>query len=100
EPQALAVMQAQAEKLNAPLHLVERDWQVERRADGWSFIQGAERLDLPLPSLPGPHQVDNAALAIAAVRAAGLDVDAGAVAGGIASAIWPARLQRLQGTGL
>src|SRR5690606_7024024 len=44
--------------------------------------------------------VDNAALAIAAVRAAGLDVDAGAVAGGIASAIWPARLQRLQGTGL
>jgi dihydrofolate synthase/folylpolyglutamate synthase len=47
--------------------------------------------------LRGPHQFDNAGIAIAALRAAGLGVRDDAIARGIASAEWPARLQRLTG---
>ena len=53
-------------------------------------------MDLPAPSLIGPHQLDNAGLAIAAALA--LDdprIDEDAIARGIASAEWPARMQRL-----
>ena len=45
------------------------------------------------PSLAGAFQFDNAGIAIAALRASGLPMDVA----GIASAEWPARLQRLHG---
>lgn len=56
-------------------------------------------LDLPLPALPGGHQADNAALAVAMLRHQSvLSVTPEAMAAGIRGARWPARLQRL-GTG-
>ncbi|MGE3933342.1 MAG: hypothetical protein AB7F67_08820 [Rhodospirillaceae bacterium] len=50
---------------------------------------------MPPPSLPGPHQVGNAGIATAAARILGLP--GAAIARGIATATWPARLQRLTG---
>jgi dihydrofolate synthase/folylpolyglutamate synthase len=41
--------------------------------------------------------VENAGLAIATIRAAGLGISDAAIARGVASAQWPARLQRLTG---
>lgn len=53
-------------------------------------------LDLPLPVLAGPHQADNAALAVAMLRHQSvLTVSEAAIRKGLASAKWPARLQRL-----
>lgn len=53
-------------------------------------------LELPLPALPGAHQADNAALAVAMVRhQSELSVSVEAMAEGIRAARWPARLQRL-----
>ena len=53
-------------------------------------------LDLPLPALAGPHQADNAALAVAMIRHQNaLVVSEAAVRTGLLSAKWPARLQRL-----
>lgn len=52
-------------------------------------------LDLPLPRLPGRHQIANAALAIAGLRAAGFDPSPEAIASGILRAEWPGRLQRV-----
>lgn len=53
-------------------------------------------LDLPLPTLPGAHQGDNAALAVAMLRhQSQVTVGVEAMAQGIRSARWPARLQRL-----
>ena len=55
-------------------------------------------LDLPAPALVGPHQIDNAATAVACVerlRAAKFSIDDSAVRKGLASVEWPARLQRL-----
>ncbi len=53
-------------------------------------------LDLPPPALRGPHQFDNAALAIAATRHFGLPVDEAAIAEGLRSVTWPARMQPLR----
>jgi dihydrofolate synthase/folylpolyglutamate synthase len=44
-------------------------------------------------ALAGAHQKENAALAIAALRAAKIDVDDSAIAQGLASFEWPARFQ-------
>jgi dihydrofolate synthase/folylpolyglutamate synthase len=54
-------------------------------------------LDLPPPALLGAHQFDNAALAIAAARHFGLPVDADAIARGLRSVVWPARMTPLRG---
>lgn len=61
------------------------------------YQDDAQLLDLPLPALVGPHQIDNAALAIAAVRHFGLPVGEDAIAKGLRGAIWPARLTPLRG---
>jgi len=53
-------------------------------------------LDLPLPTLPGRHQAENAALAVAMLRHQNqITVSDEALAEGISSATWPARLQKL-----
>ncbi|MGX7925304.1 bifunctional folylpolyglutamate synthase/dihydrofolate synthase [Tsuneonella sp. HG094] len=53
-------------------------------------------LDLPLPQLPGAHQADNAALAVAMLRHQSVvQVSPEAMAMGIRAARWPARLQLL-----
>ncbi len=56
----------------------------------------AEPLKLPLPKLPGQHQQDNAALAVAMLRAQSqLAVPDSALRSAMGWAQWPARLQRL-----
>ena len=45
-------------------------------------------------SLPGTHQKQNAATAIAALRAAGVNVSESAIVGGLTSVRWPARFQQ------
>jgi dihydrofolate synthase / folylpolyglutamate synthase len=93
----LAVITARAASLGAPMHARDRDWTIAGAAGGLSYADRFGRLVLPPPSLPGSHQLDNAGVAVAAVRASGLAIPAGAIARGIASATWPARLQRLTG---
>jgi len=48
--------------------------------------------------MAGAFQSDNAGIAIAALRASGVAVGDAAIGRGIASAEWPARLQRLRGS--
>lgn len=56
----------------------------------------AEPLKLPIPKLPGAHQLDNAALAVAMIRAQdALTVPDSALRSAMGWAQWPARLQRL-----
>jgi dihydrofolate synthase/folylpolyglutamate synthase len=53
-------------------------------------------LNLPMPSLPGRYQADNAALAVAMLRHQDkLALHNDAFAEGVTSATWPARMQRL-----
>ncbi len=93
---ALGVIETRAAEIAAPLHTHGRDWRVEISADGFRLHDGDTDLALPPPSLPGAHQIANAAsAAICARRLDGLTIDADAIATGIAGAVWPARLQRL-----
>jgi dihydrofolate synthase/folylpolyglutamate synthase len=55
------------------------------------------RLDLPLPSLPGRHQLANAGAAIACLeQMPQFSLSPGTIAEGLRHIDWPARLQRLQ----
>ena len=70
-----------------------------RAEDGRLVYQDEDGLlDLPPPALLGPHQFDNAALAIAAARHFELPVSQADIATGLRSVDWPARLMPLEGT--
>lgn len=95
QPEVLAVLQAHADAAGAPLLARGRDWTIGQQGEGLRFSDGAGMLDLPMPSLPGPHQHDNVGIAAAALRVRGPVPDA--AWSGVAHAEWPARLQRLHG---
>ncbi|MCW3477808.1 bifunctional folylpolyglutamate synthase/dihydrofolate synthase [Limobrevibacterium gyesilva] len=97
EAEVLPVLMACAVEAGAPLLARGHNWTVTRTASGFRYADPAVTLDLPPPSLLGPHQYDNAGIAVAAMRASGLPVPAAAIARGIATASWPARMQRLNG---
>ena len=96
-PEAQAVIEARALEVGAPLLLHGRDWRAEPTADGLQLETASSSLALPRPSLPGTHQLENAGLAaIAALQLGETGLDAAAIGRGLASAVWPARLQQLQ----
>jgi dihydrofolate synthase / folylpolyglutamate synthase len=75
-PEAEEVIRARAAKCEAPIEFVAASYD-----------------ETPI-ALAGSHQKQNAALAIAAVRAAKIDISDSAIARGLASIDWPARFQR------
>ncbi len=95
-PAVRDVLRAEARSVGARLLERGRDWTILRTDAGLIYEDVAGALALPPPALPGPHQVDNAGIAIAAVRA-GVRLPDDAIASGLATATWPARLQRLHG---
>lgn len=95
--EAMAVLRAEAVRVGARLLARGPAWEMRPRAGGFLFEDAAGRLELPEPALPGAHQVDNAGIAVAALRASGLAVPTEAYAAGLAGATWPARLQQLHG---
>ncbi len=77
-----------------PVRARFRDWWVEPDGAGLRYRDAEGVVALPAPGLRGAYQVDNAGVAVAAVRAARLAV---ADFAGLAEARWPARMQRLHG---
>ena len=95
----LAVLGQAAAEAGAPLLARGRDWRIEPAGEGrLRYADATGTLDLPPPSLAGPHQTDNAGLAVAALRAWNPPwLNPEAIATGLATAEWPARMQRLCG---
>jgi dihydrofolate synthase/folylpolyglutamate synthase len=94
---ALAVLEAQATRLHAPIIVGGQDFAA--REENGRFVYEDERglLDLPLPKLVGRHQQANAGTAIAALRHFDPAISVAAMEAGLTQAEWPARLQRLRG---
>ena len=110
-PDAEAVIAARAEAVGAPLYRWGTEWCCDpvpnppplagegtvKAAGGMRYTGARWRLDLPLPSLPGGHQVANAGAAIACLEnLAGFSVPVAALATGLRHIEWPARLQHLR----
>jgi dihydrofolate synthase/folylpolyglutamate synthase len=95
-PEAMAVIERQAQRVTAPIFAEGQEWTVTAESGRLVYQDERGLLDLPAPRLFGHHQFDNAGLAIAALRAAGVEeLPAHAFESGIAKAEWPARMQRL-----
>jgi len=96
EPEAMAVIEARAQEIGAPLCRCGVEWDAYA-SQGRLVVQTEARvLDLPLPGLQGRHQVDNAGLACAALLLSGaVELNDDAFAAGVENASWPARLQPL-----
>ncbi|MFT0860875.1 bifunctional folylpolyglutamate synthase/dihydrofolate synthase [Ancylobacter sp. G4_0304] len=94
-PEALAVIERQAARLRAPLHVAGEQYQAYEEGGRLIVADEDGLVDLPRPRLVGPHQIENAGLAVAALRVAGLKLPVSAFEQGVRAAEWPARLQRL-----
>lgn len=91
--EGLEVIERQAARLGAPLLAYGQQWHVGTEHGRLVYQDEKGLLDLPLPNLPGPHQIMNAGAALAALRHLGADEAACEAA--VTRAYWPARMQKL-----
>lgn len=96
--EALDVIRARAEEIGAPLLVAGEDYDVYRQRGRLIYQSRDELIDLPLPrNLMGRHQIENAGLAITAVRKLlGERLDLKALGDAMDKTRWPARMQRLR----
>ena len=104
-PEALEVIRARAKELGGAVietraaFRIEKEWtengcsraSITENASGWSFKLS--------PQLPGKFQIQNSLNAVAAARYLqdrGYRISDDAIAQGIAEAVWPGRLEKLQ----
>jgi dihydrofolate synthase / folylpolyglutamate synthase len=92
--EAMEVIEDIAGRLGAPLLAYGQHWHVGSEHERLVFQDETGLLDLPLPVLPGAHQVQNAGAALAALRF--LQAAEAAHEAAMTQASWPARMQRLK----
>ncbi len=93
EEAALEVIEQCAARTGSPLLVRGQHWREWEEHGRLAFQHENGLLDLPLPSLRGTHQIENAGISLASLLALGF----GEVAceAGLRDAFWPARMQRL-----
>ncbi|WP_323784337.1 folylpolyglutamate synthase/dihydrofolate synthase family protein [Thalassovita sp.] len=94
QAEAMDVIEAQANRLGAPLIAYGQHWHAFEERGRLIFQDETGLLDLPLPNLPGAHQIQNAGAALAALRH--LNLNEAAYEAAVTNAFWPARMQRLK----
>ncbi len=95
EDEAFRVIERQAARLKAPVHAFGQEFSASADQGRLAFQDEEGLYDLPLSSLQGSHQVINAGVAIATLKAAGLWPGEACAAEGLKSVNWPGRLQPL-----
>ena len=95
-PEVREEIERMAEQVGAPLQISGQEWQAYTQHGRLVFQDEDGLLDLPLPALAGPHQIDNAGNAIAALRTLKDErITEDAIAEGLRKVTWPARMQNL-----
>lgn len=94
--EARDVLIARAEALGCPVEVYGEHFIAFEEHGRLVFQDTDGLLDLPLPALPGRHQLSNAAAAIAALRAGGFVLTENAAERAMQTVRWPARMQRLE----
>jgi dihydrofolate synthase/folylpolyglutamate synthase len=99
QKKVLAVLESACRRRRASLYCIGKDMKIKRQKDGILAYRGIYGdLNNPVIPLAGRHQLDNAALALAAIEITGkngLPVDDAAIRKGLAETHWPARLEVL-----
>jgi dihydrofolate synthase/folylpolyglutamate synthase len=90
----LEVIEAIAARHGAPLLAQGQHWHVTEERGRLIYQDETGLLDLPLPNLPGAHQIENAGAALTALRH--FKMGDAAYEAAVTRAFWPARMQRLQ----
>lgn len=93
------VLKKQSDKLNADFVTYGKNYTIKVTDDGKGMIfEGfGKKLELPLPSLPGPHQVINAGTAIATLLSQDkFEISDEAITKGVQNAKWKARLEKIE----
>ena len=91
---AMDVIEEHAARLRAPLIAHGQHWHAWEERGRLVYQDEAGLLDLPMPALPGAHQIENAGAALAALRYLGQGEAAAEAA--MTRVTWPARMQRLR----
>jgi dihydrofolate synthase/folylpolyglutamate synthase len=95
-PEAIEVIERQAQRMRAPLYAAGQQWHVAVERGRLVYQDERGLMDLAAPKLFGRHQFYNAGLAIATLRAQqAFRIEAAAFEAGVVNAEWPARMQRL-----
>ncbi|KPF42959.1 folylpolyglutamate synthase/dihydrofolate synthase family protein [Rhizobium sp. AAP43] len=89
------VLISTAERLSCPTAVYGQDFLAYEEFGRMVYQDEFGLMDLPLPRLPGRHQIGNAATAIRAVKAAGFPVTDQTATQAMQTVVWPGRLQRL-----
>lgn len=92
---AQEVLVETAERLSCPTVVYGQDYSGHEEFGRLIYQDEFGLADLPLPRLPGRHQIANAAAAIRAVKAAGFALTDAMIEKAMATVEWPGRLQRL-----
>ena len=96
DPEALSVIEQEATRIKAPLSVFGQDFFSYEQQGRFIYEDNKGLLDLPLPSLTGRHQLDNAGIALACLRhLEAKPVSDKAIDAGLGAVTWPARMQRL-----
>ncbi|WP_417578745.1 bifunctional folylpolyglutamate synthase/dihydrofolate synthase [Pelagibacterium sp.] len=95
--QAMDVIEAEARKCGVAPFTAGVDFDGFAQRGKLVYQDDDGLLDLPLPALAGAHQIDNAALAIAAMRRFSLVENDAQLGAGLRSVVWPGRLMALRG---
>jgi dihydrofolate synthase/folylpolyglutamate synthase len=93
---AREVLVATADRMSCPAAVYGQDFTAHEEFGRLVYQDEFGLADLPLPRLPGRHQLANAAAAIRAVKAAGFAVTDAMMETAMSSVEWPGRLQKLQ----
>lgn len=95
-PEVMAVIEAHARRIRAPLLAANEAWHVNVEHGRLVYQDDRGLMDLASPRLFGRHQFYNAGLAIATLRAIDtFKIPHAAFDAGIVNAEWPARMQRI-----
>ena len=92
--EGLEVIERVAARNSAPVYAYGQQYHVGTERGRLIYQDERGLLDLPLPNLPGPHQIQNAGGAIAALRVLGFGEEACEAA--VTKAFWPARMQHMK----
>ena len=97
--EASDVIIRQAARHKAPMQIAGQDFTGHREEGRMVWQSDNRMIDLPVPRLPGAHQIENSANAVAACLAfcasRNLTLDDETIAEGVTSANWPGRMQSL-----